>query len=305
MTLKQLEAFYWAAKLGSFAIAADRLFISQSSLSKRIAELEASLGKPLFDRSARRATLTPAGELALDHVKRMLDTEADLRHKLETAGKIRGALSIGIGELSTGTWFPGFMARAASELPDLVVEPMVSLARTMERLVERGTLDCAVIAGRTALGALASQHLCNVEFAWVASPALHLPRWEVTPSLLQSVPVIGPTASSGYAQAFGDWLAANGGRIERTVTCNSSHAMVELAVAGVGITVLPRRYLQPILQRKLLVLLESTPEVPPLDYTFIWRHDDTRQLIPQVRKIVQEEARFDRSTPLWTLQGKR
>ena len=40
MTLKQLEAFYLAARLGTFALAAARIHVTQSSLSKRIAELE-------------------------------------------------------------------------------------------------------------------------------------------------------------------------------------------------------------------------------------------------------------------------
>lgn len=52
MTLKQLEAFYLAATLGSFSLAAQRAHVTQSSLSKRIAELEAYLGTGLFDRSS-------------------------------------------------------------------------------------------------------------------------------------------------------------------------------------------------------------------------------------------------------------
>jgi len=61
MTLKQLEAFYWAATCSSFAMAAERVHLSVSSLSKRIAELEASLGQVLFDRAGHRAALTEAG----------------------------------------------------------------------------------------------------------------------------------------------------------------------------------------------------------------------------------------------------
>jgi DNA-binding transcriptional LysR family regulator len=69
MTLKQIEAFYWAAKLGSFAIAAQRLHVTQSSLSKRIAELEQSVGATLFDRtnrSAQEIRLTTLVKQALD-----------------------------------------------------------------------------------------------------------------------------------------------------------------------------------------------------------------------------------------------
>lgn len=69
MTLKQLEAFYWAATCASFAVAADRLHLSLSSLSKRIAELESALGLDLFDRSGHRAVLTAAGERLLPQAR--------------------------------------------------------------------------------------------------------------------------------------------------------------------------------------------------------------------------------------------
>ena len=72
MTLKQIEAFYWAANLGSFSIAALRLHVTQSSLSKRIVELEESVDVKLFDRSSKRAQLTEAGRRLLPLGGRML-----------------------------------------------------------------------------------------------------------------------------------------------------------------------------------------------------------------------------------------
>src|SRR5574337_1527080 len=64
-SIKQLEAFWWAATCANFATAAQRVHLSVSSLSKRIAELEAALGQTLFDRSGHRAVLTEAGERLL------------------------------------------------------------------------------------------------------------------------------------------------------------------------------------------------------------------------------------------------
>ena len=79
MTLKQLEAFYWAASASSFGVAADRLHVSPSTLSKRIAELEGQLGTPLFDRSGHRAVLTEAGQQLLPLARRMLGLADDMR----------------------------------------------------------------------------------------------------------------------------------------------------------------------------------------------------------------------------------
>jgi DNA-binding transcriptional LysR family regulator len=82
MTLKQLEAFYLAATLGSFALAAQRVHVTQSSLSKRIAELEDSIGAELFDRSTQRARLTEAGNRLMPMAAQMLELKERLKGEL-------------------------------------------------------------------------------------------------------------------------------------------------------------------------------------------------------------------------------
>ena len=299
MTLKQLQAFYWAAKLGSFAIAADRLSISQSSLSKRIAELESVLGAALFDRSARRAALTMLGEAILEDAQKMLALETDLRQRTTTLGEIQGVLRFGIGELSAATWFPRFLRGVAAAHPHLVVEPLVSQARLMEIEVEKGTLDCAVIAGHASRLQLGAQVLCSVAFSWMASPRLKPRNVVLTLEALRQYPVIAPNASSGQAQAFNDLVLLSGAPVDRVIRCNSLNAIVELTVSGAGISVLPQKHVQPLLRRKLLVRLKSEPAVPPLQYTFIWRRDDTRPLISSIKGLVTKEVDFNLTTPLW------
>ena len=61
VTLRQLQAFVAVSQTGSFTLAAERLFITQSALSGLIKELEASLGLRLFDRSTRRLRLSVLG----------------------------------------------------------------------------------------------------------------------------------------------------------------------------------------------------------------------------------------------------
>ena len=58
MNFKKLETFYWAAKLGSFTAAAERMNATQSTVSMRIQELERELAVVLFDRSQRKARVT-------------------------------------------------------------------------------------------------------------------------------------------------------------------------------------------------------------------------------------------------------
>lgn len=71
-TVKQLEAFYWTARLGTLARAADRLHVTQSAITKRLRELEAISAAPLFEPGPRKAVLTLHGREMLGEVERLL-----------------------------------------------------------------------------------------------------------------------------------------------------------------------------------------------------------------------------------------
>ncbi len=72
MDIRQIEYFISIVDHGSFSAAADDQFISQSSLSKRVIELEKEIGVSLFDRSKRKISLTKAGEVFLPHARAFL-----------------------------------------------------------------------------------------------------------------------------------------------------------------------------------------------------------------------------------------
>src|SRR5690554_4086943 len=147
MTLKQLEAFYRAAVCDSFAIAAQRLHVSVSTLSKRVTDLEASLGQTLFDRDPYRATLTTAGHALLPHVRKLLDQADVLRHVASDEQGVQGRFRFAVGELASLTWLPRFIAVAAQRYPNLHLEPYVDVGRSMEAGIESGELDFAIVSG--------------------------------------------------------------------------------------------------------------------------------------------------------------
>ena len=92
-SIKQLEAFWWAATCTNFATAAERVHLSVSSLSKRISELEASLGHQLFDRSGHRAVLTDEGQRLLPSAREVLNAMAALSQA--SARENAGTTSLG------------------------------------------------------------------------------------------------------------------------------------------------------------------------------------------------------------------
>ena len=299
MTLKQLEAFYWAAKLGNFAIAAARLHVTQSSLSKRISELESSVNQPLFDRSGKRAIPTEAGLRLLAVAHDMLDLRDRARSAVGEGKSLCGVCRFGISELGALTWLPKFVARVRFEHPGLVLRPYVDLARQLERRVARGDLDFAVAVGpwREA-SELVSHPVAKVRFSWMASPTRIGAGTMLKAESFAQHPVITMTEDSGLTHAFDLWAAAQGIQAQRILACNSLMAIAGLTVAGIGISYFPAEFMRPWVERGQLVELRSEPLFPDLDYCFLARQDDSRDLVCRIKRYVIDEVDFSRETYL-------
>lgn len=292
MTLKQLEAFYWAATLGNFSIAAARLHVTPSSLSKRIADLEADIGKQLFDRSGQRALLTDAGDRLLENAGQMLELETRIRTDLEAAGNLRGVCRFGISELIAATWFPRFVTRVRALHPNLVLEPHVDLTHRCEQRLERGELDFAVIPGPPSSNLIVSEEIRELEYSWMSAPSLFAAGTALTSRELLRHPVITLAPEAHLTGLADRWAAAQQMELPRALTCNSLLALIELTVAGVGISIFPRQYVRPLVDRGHLVELSSTPPLPNMSYCFDWRRGDNRSVVHFLKQLVVEEADF-------------
>lgn len=300
MTLKQLEAFYWAASVSSFLVAAQRLHVSQSTLSKRIAELEGQLRAPLFDRSGHRAVLTPAGEQLLPLARRMLGLADEMRGLVaDDGGGLRGHCRIGVGELAALTWLPDLVAHLRAAHPELVLEPHVDLGSALEHRLESGELDAAVVAGYSSRPGIASQAVAQVRFAWAAAPALVGTRRTVTAQLLHDTALITMPPAAGPTRMLEHWLAVNNLEAGRRLTCNNLAAIAGLIASGVGIGLFPGGWLRQLQDRQAVVALGSRPALPALEYTVQWRRDDTRPLLSALRAAVAATADFTKPSPLW------
>ena len=91
MTLNQLGYFYQAAVLQHFNQAAEKMNISEPSLSRSISSLEDELGVTLFEKRGRNVILTKAGEIFLEHATQILDDvkrAENKMHHLATDGGI-------------------------------------------------------------------------------------------------------------------------------------------------------------------------------------------------------------------------
>ncbi len=144
VTLRQLRAFLAVARTGSFTLAAESLYITQSALSGLVKELEQTLGTRLVDRSTRRVYLTEAGTQLYPQLDAKLQDLDEMLHQvvdptLQQSGIVRVAAS----QLLASTLMPeliaGFQAQYPMSRVKLVDTPVESvMARVFAGEVEMG-----------------------------------------------------------------------------------------------------------------------------------------------------------------------
>lgn len=291
MTLKQLEAFYWAATCASFAVAAQRLHLSVSSLSKRIAELEEDLGQVLFDRSGHRAALTAAGDRLVPQARELLGAADRIRASMAVRDALAGRCRFGVGELSALTWLPALIGRVRQDYPSLALEPYVDVGQVLERKVADGELDFAVIAGRSSRAGIASVPVGEARFVWVGAPRAVGQATHVTPELLHQCPLVSLPEGAGTSRLLQAWQGTLA-EAEHRLHCNNWGAIVGMLVEGTGVGLLPVHWAQALEQEGTLRILASDPAPGALPYAFQYRRDDSRVLVEKMRTEVMRAVDF-------------
>lgn len=122
MHIRQLEHLIALADTGSFSRAAERLFITQSALSRSIQGLEEDLGGALLDRIGKRNELTPLGADVVARARHIVRDAAELRRGAKVFGQgIGGALSVGMGSGPAALLMTPLLRMAAERHPGMRV----------------------------------------------------------------------------------------------------------------------------------------------------------------------------------------
>ena len=139
---KRLKAFLAVARCKSITAAASSINLAQSSVTKRIAALEAELRTPLFHRDRRGMSLTEAGETFLVRAERI---EHEYRDGLEEIAVIASAglseLKVGAGPVFHLNWVAGLFADLKDRFPELKLDLKTEHRESMGELLKSGVLD--------------------------------------------------------------------------------------------------------------------------------------------------------------------
>jgi DNA-binding transcriptional LysR family regulator len=173
INFRQLEVFCAVAETKSFTRASHVLFISQSTVSQHIRELEDSLGVKLFDRNRRNVSLTPSAESLLEHghhIFRMLD-EAEVAAKT-TKDPYRGKLSFGCASTTLLYNLPAILMEYTRKYPNVELNITGGTIQEVATQMWSGALDLALVVLPLSSPAMEKVVLFEESFALVL-PANH------------------------------------------------------------------------------------------------------------------------------------
>ncbi len=146
MEFAALKAFVAVAETGSFSVAAERLFLTQPAVSKRIAALESELDARLFDRIGRTVTLTEGGVALLPRAQKLLmELEDSIRAISSLSGEVRGTLRFATSHHIGLHRLPPTLKRFTQAYPQVRLDIRFMDSEAACVAVEHGELELGIV----------------------------------------------------------------------------------------------------------------------------------------------------------------
>ena len=146
-TIKQLQYLIALRQHGHFGKAAEACFVTQSTLSAGLRELETLLGVVLVERTRRVVRFTPLGEKVADKAVRVLREAEDLAELARAEGQpLHGELRMGVIPTIAPFLLPAMLPRLRTEWPSLKLYLREETSQAACEALHRGQLDCVLLA---------------------------------------------------------------------------------------------------------------------------------------------------------------
>ena len=288
MNLRFVEAYHWAVTLKSVTRAAEKLYVTQSALSSRIAALEQELGVLLLDRRDKQFRLTTAGVRFAHHAERLLNLQRDIRAELGSSSTVRAAaLRVGVIESVLHSWLIEWVQTLRREQPGLQLELTVETTPVLMDQMRRGAVDLILSALPADGDGVMSRALAPMPMVF-AGRARRTARRGALPlaELAADHELLTFQRGSQPHVALLDLCRRHGVEGPRIHTISSISAMVELVEQSFGIATLPQAAVARLSQRRSLVPLRCEVALLPLPIHLSWRDDPATPIVGRAAESV-------------------
>ena len=248
-----LRAFVAVADCGGFRRAAERLNLTQSTVSQQIKRLELETKRPLFRRTTRSVALTDDGEMLLGDARRLLQLEEAARLRL-AAARLSGKVRLGVLEQLAGGSLPSALGRFAALHSGVKLEVQIGLSVDLIEQFNAGRVD--VVFAQRPLGTSKGRLAWREPLVWAASDTFHLIPGAALPLAFVERSVAREAALAAAQDGELTW--------EIVYTSLSLFGVRAAVLAGLAIAPLPASAVIPGL--RILDAEEGLPRLPDLEY---------------------------------------
>ncbi|MEQ8435798.1 MAG: hydrogen peroxide-inducible genes activator [Oceanicaulis sp.] len=298
-TLRQLKFLQTLADHGSFSRAAEAAFVTQPTLSAGIKELEGILGATLVERGARGATLTPAGEAAVERARIVLTEAEDLVHAARAAGEpLAGPFRLGVIPTIAPFLLPRVLPALRTDLPRLELFLREDLTHRLVEALKERRLDAALIALPYDVAGIETESIIEDEFLFACAPEHRLADVDpMTPDALAGESLLlleDGHCLRDHAIAVCSASRADENAARSDFAATSLHTLVQMVKSGLGATLLPRLAVDAGLADRLdLTIRPFTPPVAGRAIGMAWRKggargDEAKALAQKVRAALRD-----------------
>jgi DNA-binding transcriptional LysR family regulator len=283
MNLRFVEAFYWVATLKSVSRAAEKLFLTQSAMSARVAALEEELGVLLLDRRDKQFRLTVAGGRFVTYAQKLLELQREVKAEMGSGMTMAASLRIGAIESVLHSWLIPWIEKLRVEQPALELELTVETTPVLMDQVQRGALDIVFAALPAGGEGVRTKALPAMTMCFVGQAMQHRKRAYTMAELAKDELLTFQRGSQPHV-ALLDALRLAKVENKRVHTISSISAMAQLVQGGFGVATLPVAAAERLVAVQGLRILKCNVALPPLPLHASYRSDPSTGLVDGVMK---------------------
>lgn len=279
-TIKQLQYLVALHEHGHFGRAADASFVSQSTLSAGIRELESLLGVTLVERSRRVVRFTALGDQVVAKANRLLREAEELADLVQAAGKpLSGQLRMSVIPTIAPFMIPRLLPRLKTERPDLQLMLREETSQDAIESLQHGRVDCVLLALPFDTGDVEIEHIAD-DRLFVAFPKddPRDPPASIPPDMIDQGRLL--LLEDGHCLRDHALAACNRSELRASASMigTSLHTLVQMVDNDLGLTMLPEMAIDAgILAGTQVVARPVESDTAKREIVLVWRKNSPRE----------------------------
>lgn len=255
MDLTLLRSFVTVAEMGTFSGAAQRLNVTQSTISHQIARLEEQIGRRLLERTTRKCRLTSVGRELLGEAQEIVRRTEEIQHRFQRQ-ELRGRVRLGIpDDFHLFSVFTEAITEFSTDHPQVTIDIVAGLSADLDQALDGDDLDLAILRKPHD----ANDNSIIVErLVWVGKSVRPRPQGADIPLALVSEPCL-------YRSIAIKTLTDHGLGYRHVATCSNISVAMAFVEAGIALSVVLRAMLP--LQSNVIEMVEL-PRLPQTSIVF-------------------------------------